>query len=306
MAWNYLFIPPRFTLRIARAEDWVMFAMFFVIALVLGQLTSRLRERELAERDREARATALYRLSRALSASASLDESLRAALEEIGSEAAVLLPGPNGLDRHPSSRLPISVKEESVAMWSFRNRQPAGRYTDTLPESDALHLPLISGDRAEGVLAIRLAHPPSFAQRELLETCAAQLAIALSRIRVLRAETEARLVRDSEKLQKTLLDSISHELKTPLAAIQGTLEQPSPDVEEIRTATHRLRRVVDELLDVARIESGLVQPQREWCDVGELLSDARVRADLSEEAKELDRATVRTIYSAIYSTVHAI
>jgi two-component system sensor histidine kinase KdpD len=157
-----------------------------------------------------------------------------------------------------------------------------GSIYDTLPESEALHLPLLTGDRVEGVLAVRLADTPTLAQRELLEACAAQLAVALGKERALRAESEARVVRDSEKLQKTLLDSVSHELKTPLAAIQGTLDQPTPDLGEIRTAADRLSRVVDELLDVARIESGIVQPQREWCDVSELLADARIRADLPE------------------------
>ncbi len=284
LAWDILFIPPRFTLYIGKTEDWVMFVMFFVVALVVGQLTARLRERERAESEREARAVALYHINRALAAGTHLGESLRAALPQIGAEAAVLLPGPNGLDRHEASTLAISPKEESVAAWAFQNRQPAGRFTDTLPESEALHLPLLAGDRVEGVLAIRLPAPPALAQREMLESCAAQLAIALGRERALHAESEARLVRDSEKLQKTLLDSVSHELKTPLAAIHAALEQPSPDLGEIRAATRRLRRVVEELLDVARIESGLVTPQREWCDVPELLADARARADLAETA----------------------
>ncbi len=284
LAWNFLFIPPRFTFHIEKTEDWAMFGTFFVVALVVGQLTARLRERERAEHDRESRAVALYRISRALAASTTLDQALRAALAEVGADAAVLLPGPNGLDRHAASTLAISAKEESVATWAYQNRQPAGRFTDTLPESDAMHLPLLTGDRSEGVLAIRLADTPTLAQRELLEACAAQLAIALAKERAVRAEGEARLARDSEKLQKTLLDSVSHELKTPLAAIHGALEQPTPDLAEIRAATRRLRRVVEELLDVTRIESGLVRPQREWCDVGELLHDARARADLAESA----------------------
>jgi two-component system sensor histidine kinase KdpD len=245
-----------------------------------GQLTARLRERELAEREREERAVVLLRVSRALAVGTTLDRSLEAALSELGTDAAVLLASDSGLDRHPAGKLPISVKEESVAIWAYQNRQAAGRFTDTLRESEALHLPLLTGGRVEGVLAVRLASAPTLAQRELLEACAAQFAVAVSKDRALRAESEARLIRDSEKLQKTLLDSVSHELKTPLAAIQGALEQPSPDLGEIRTASHRLRRVVDELLDVARIESGLVQPQREWCDVSELLADARARADL--------------------------
>jgi two-component system sensor histidine kinase KdpD len=284
LAWNFLFIPPRFTFYIGKTEDWLMFATFFAVALVVGQLTARLRERELAEREREERAVVLLRVSRALAVGTTLDRSLEAALTELGTDAAVLLAGDSGLDRHPAGKLPISAKEESVAVWAYQNRQAAGRFTDTLPESDALHLPLLTGGRVEGVLAVRLASAPTLAQRELLEACAAQFAVAVSKDRALRAESEARLIRDSEKLQKTLLDSVSHELKTPLAAIQGALEQPSPDLGEIRTASHRLRRVVDELLDVARIESGLVQPQREWCDVSELLADARARADLPETA----------------------
>jgi two-component system sensor histidine kinase KdpD len=282
LAWDVLFIPPRFTLYIGKTEDWAMFGTFFTVALVVGQLTARLRERERAEHEREKRAVALYRVSRALAASTTLAQALQAALAEIGNEAAILLPSPGGLDRHAASTLVISAKEESVAAWAYQNRQPAGRFTDTLPESDALHLPLLTGDRAEGVLAIRLADAPSLAQRELLEACAGQLAIAIGRDRALRAEGDARLARESEKLQKTLLDSVSHELKTPLAAIHGALEQPQPNLGEIRTATNRLRRVVDELLDVARIESGLVQPQREWCDVLDLLTESRTRADLPE------------------------
>ncbi len=284
LLWDVLFIPPRFTLYIGKTEDWAMFGTFFVVAIVIGQLTARLRERERAESQRERRAVALYRVVRALAGSADLETGMRAALAEIGNEAAILVPGSGGLDRHAASTLTISAKEESVAAWAYQNRQPAGRFTDTLPESEALHLPLLTGDRVEGVLAIRLTDAPGLAQRELLEACAAQLAIALGRERALRAEGDARLARESEKLQKTLLDSVSHELKTPLATIHGALEQPQPNLAEMRTATNRLRRVVDELLDVARIESGLVQPQREWCDVLDLLTEARSRADLSENA----------------------
>ena len=286
LAWDFLFIPPRFTFYIRETHDFVMFGAFFVVALVVGQLTARLRERELAEREREARAVALYRLSRALAASGSVADSLRAAMHELRGnlcrEAAVLLPGANGLDAHAASTFAVSPKEEGVAGWAYQNRQPAGRFTDTLPESDALHLPLLAGDRVEGVLALRFDAPPTLAQREMLESCAAQLAIALGKERAHRAEHAASLANDSERLQKTLLDSVSHELKTPLAAIQGALEQPAPDLAEIRHASARLHRVVDELLEVTRLESGLVQPQREWCDVPELLHEARARADLAE------------------------
>jgi two-component system sensor histidine kinase KdpD len=272
----------------------MMFGAYFVIALVIGHLASQLREREQSERRREERATTLYRLTRALAASRNLDEALPKVLLLIQSsfqaEAAVWLRDEAGLSRHPASTFVPSNKDESVAIWAFQKKQSAGKSTDTLPDADALHIALVTGDRAEGVLTVRLATPPTLEQRELLDAFAAQLALFVNKERALQESREAQVERQSQKLQKTLFDSVSHELKTPLAAMSVALQQPQPDRAELQQAVGRLTRTVDHLLDATRLESGLLQPVREWCDPGELLREAVALAGLKEQAVKVSVA----------------
>jgi two-component system sensor histidine kinase KdpD len=292
MLWNFLFIPPRFTFYISELHDFMMFGAYFVIALVIGHLATQLREREQSERRREERATALYRLTRALAASRDLDEALPKALALIKNvfqvDAAVWLRDESGLSQHPASMFAPSSKDESVANWAFQKRQAAGKSTDTLPDANALHLPLVTGDRAEGVLTVRIATPPTIEQRELLDAFAAQLALFVNKERALEESRATHLARQSEKLQHALFDSVSHELKTPLAAISAALQQPHPDGAELQQAVKRLTRTVDHLLDATRLESGLLQPLREWCAPAELLHEAIMQARLNEEAIKIN------------------
>src|SRR5947207_845645 len=156
LLWNFLFIPPRFTFYISKFEDFMMFGAYFVIAVVIGHLATQLHEREQAERRREERSTALYRLTRALAASRDLSEALPKVLQLIRdffqADAAVWLRDENGLTQHPASTFTPSRKDESVAIWAFQKKQAAGKSTDTLPDSACFHLPLVTGDRAGRVL----------------------------------------------------------------------------------------------------------------------------------------------------------
>jgi two-component system sensor histidine kinase KdpD len=295
LLWDFLFIPPRFTFYVREVHDLVMLGTFFAVALVAGQLTTRLREREEGERRREARAVALYRLTRALAIADDVSQALAAAATELraafGAECAFFIRDADGAFSgapHAAGTVKLDEKEESVAAWAFQRRQTAGRFTDTLPDSAALHLPMLIADGAEGVLAIRLIAPPTPDQRDLLEAFAAQLAVFLERERALAATRRAAVLSESEKLQRALFDSVSHELKTPLAAIAAALDQPQPDTAEIRRANDRLRRTVDLLLDATRLESGLLQPKPEWCEAAEIALDARTRAGLAPEAVVLD------------------
>ncbi len=283
LAWNFLFIPPRFTFWIGRPHDVLMFAMFFVTALVVGSLTSRLRERELLESRRERRAAALFHLTRRLAQAGDLKEAVGEMMTQLADSfdlaGAVFLRDTDGrfeAESHPASHWKTDGSEAAVAQWVFTNQRPAGRTTDTLGESRGLYLPLRVGGQVEGVLAVDLEnHPPlSPAQRELLETFADQFAVVAAKERGRQIQQQARIVAEAGQLQQTLFDSVSHELKTPIAAIQAALDQSEPDLGEVRVAAKRLRQAVSHLLDATRIESGLLQPTLEWCDVQEIVADA--------------------------------
>jgi two-component system sensor histidine kinase KdpD len=286
LLWNFLFIPPRFTFYISKFEDFMMFGAYFVIAVVIGHLATQLHEREQAERRREERATALYQLTRALAASRDLSQALPKVFQLIRdffqADAAVGLRDENGLTQHPASTFVPSKKDESVGMWAFQKKQAAGKSTDTLPDSECLHIPLVTGDRAEGVLSVRLNTAPTLEQRELLDAFAAQLAVFVNKERALQESREAQVARESQKLQKALFDSVSHELKTPLAAMSAALQQPRLNSVELQQAARRLTHTVDSLLDATRLESGLLQPVREWCDPGELVHEAVAASELNE------------------------
>ena len=283
LCWDFLFIPPRFTFIVEEVRDVMMLAMYFIVAVVVGQLTTRLREREASERTGQARSHALYRLTQALASSATIQDTVAAAVRQIqetfGLEAALMVRDESGAftgEPHPFSKFHLSEKEEGVAAWTFQNKQAAGRTTETLPDSEAFYLPLLAGEAVAGVLAVKLDAPLTFQQRELMETFSSQIAVSLEKDRLAQANRMAQINAQSEQLQRTLFDSVSHELKTPLAAISAALEQspPTPLLAEIRSAVTRLTNVVNHLLDMTRLDSGLMRPNFEWCDPGELLREA--------------------------------
>ncbi len=140
------------------------------------------------------------------------------------------------------------------------------------------------------MLTVRVPTTPTIEQRELLDAFAAQLALFVNKERALEESRTAHLARQSQKLQKTLFDSVSHELKTPLAAMTAALQQPRPDCGELQQAVKRLTRSVDHLLDATRLESGLLQPAREWCDPAELLHEAITLAGLKEDELKISVA----------------
>jgi two-component system sensor histidine kinase KdpD len=292
LLWDFLFIPPRFTFYITHFHDFMMFGAYFVVAIVIGHLATQLREREQAERRREQRATALYRFTRALAASRDLDQALPKVFalikESFQSDAAVWLRDENGLSRHWASTFTPSSKDESVAVWAFQKKQTAGRSTDTLPDAESLHVALVSGDHAEGVLTVRLPGTPTLEQRELLDAFAAQLALFVKKERALEESRAAQISQQSQKLQKALFDSVSHELKTPLAAMSVALQSGKSSEQrnraELQQAVQRLTRTVDHLLDATRLESGLLQPVREWCEPADLVREAVASSGLNESA----------------------
>ena len=295
LLWDYFFLPPRYTLYLTHIEDVVMFATYFVVAVVLGQLASRVRWQERAERRREQRATALYMLTSDLADAADLDDVaqrlVRQVAQAFNAKVAVLPREPSGaLARipHPASTLAVDEKEQSVAAWAFRFGKAAGRFTDNLPSASAIYMPLQTNRGAVGVLGVELAAEPqpTLEQRDLLGAFARQAALVLDRLRLDGESQKAQLVAESERLSKALLNSISHELRTPIAAITAAattlaelksrdpLEMDKTLVSEIQESAARLNRLVSNLLDMTRLESGNVKPRLEWCDIADLINVA--------------------------------
>jgi two-component system, OmpR family, sensor histidine kinase KdpD len=310
LLWNFCFVPPIYTLYIGSFQDGFMFVMFFVVALVIGQLTSRLRAQQVAEREREERATALYLLTRELAEGKDFAELLGVVIRQLGdvfkADVAVLLPDEESVGElvpYPFGTLEVSEKGEGVAAWAFRNAKPAGRTTDTLPSADALYLPLVTPTGCLGVIGLRPRDGRSLSlqQRNLLDSFIRQIALVLDRQRLSDADQNAKLVAESERLGETLLNSVSHELRTPIAVITNasvTLNELPADsdpalrrtlTKEIQEASLRLNRLVRNLLDITRLESGHVKPKLEWCDVSDLIHVA-----LKEDEKELAHHKVST------------
>ena len=293
LVWDFFFIPTRFSLHIATIEDLMMFAMFFVVAMAMGHLTSRLRLSEVAERRRQQRTAALYELVQQAGLATDLDTGLRAAIglteTLFGVRASLLLRLPDhslAAEKHPASSFPLDEKEYGVATWAFRHRMTAGKFTDNRPESEAMHLPLQADREVMGVLSILPSPGATFdlAERELLEAFAVLIGTILEKDHLLQGLKQAEILQASERLQRALLQSVSHELKTPLSAVQVGIDALSKEISngernqttlrEIQQALRRLHRVINNLLDMTRIESGVIHPKLDWCDIREFIQAA--------------------------------
>ena len=288
LLWNFLFVPPLYKFSISSTNDLMLFLTLLIVGLVVGQMTARMRAQQMAERSREQRATALYLLTGQLAQSTDLAEMLGVVIRSMGesfpADVALSLPGDEGgavLTPYFAGTWPLPEKELSVAIWASQHRQPAGRGTDTLASSEGLHLPLIASERVVGVLSLRFHDPTplSPSHRDLLDAFIRQISVVLDRQRLRDTEAQTQLLAESEKLSRALLNSISHELRTPIAAINTAASalpgQPAASqnslIAEIQQSTARLNRLVGNLLDMTRLESGQVKPRLEWSDVSDLI-----------------------------------
>lgn len=288
LLWNFLFIEPAFTLYISKPQDVALFAMFFFVALSMGHLTTRLRQREMAEMQRERHTAALLRVTQSAALTAGSERGLEEALtiirEMLGAEVALVVRLPDHqlpeLVHAASTFLP-SAKEWGVVHWAYQNRKAAGRFTDTLPAAEAIWLPLQTATSVMGVFGVKYdrAEVLPFSTRQAIEGFALQLALVLEKEHFVAAISQAEILAQSERLQRTLLDSLSHELKTPIAVIQAALDgmnlPENPYCQEISMASQRLQRVVKNLLQMTRLEATNLKPHWEWCFAGELIEQAR-------------------------------
>lgn len=295
-AFDFFFVPPRYTFAISDGQYFVTFAVMLIIALVIANLMASIRQQTRVAGARERRTAMLYAMSRELAATRGLSSLAQVAVSHVAEvfqcKAVILLPDTTGKLRYPRDpRLDVSFRRAdlAVAQWVVDHGHRAGLGSDTLAAAPGLYLPLGDERQRLGVLAVlprnqrRVLLPE---QRHLLETFAGQIGIAIERARLAEAAEAASLDAERESLRNTLLASISHDLRTPLAVMAGagsTLAERGATLDEatrvslarsIEVKAREMSDLVSNVLDLMRFESGQVILRTEWETLDDLVGTA--------------------------------
>jgi two-component system sensor histidine kinase KdpD len=298
LLFNFLFTQPHYTFTVSDTKYIFTFVVMFSIGVMISTLTSRIKEQAELSRRRERHTEALYRLSRRLAGTLGSHQLVAAAEEQLaeifGGEVIIFLPDDHqtlGPALRRGQGFAESPTEVAAALWVYERGRLAGAGTDTLPNAQALYLPLVSPEGTVGVLAIhrsraeRLSTPE---QRQLLETFASQIALALERDRLAEEAQRVLAQAQAENLRSVLLSSVSHDLRTPLAAIAGAssslLTATSMDdqtrrelLQMVYEEAERLSRLVENLLYMTRVESGHMTVRKQWQSLEEVAGTALAR-----------------------------
>jgi two-component system sensor histidine kinase KdpD len=306
-AFDFCFVPPRFTFAVSDARHLLTFGVMFACGLVISTLTARLRRQERDAIQRERRTAALLAFTREVAAATDEAEvavvAARHLEDGLDAAAAVLVPDQAGGLVAAAGLMPLAGQEATVAQWAFDHRRRAGHGTDTLPGARVLAIPLVDGEHAVGVIALqrRKAAPIEAAQVHLLDALARQTTLALGRVRLGEQAKQAVLRARTEEMRSSLLSTVSHDLRTPLAVITGAATSLRDDGDRLSAETRaellstivddarRLERMLANLLQLTRVETGL-QPAREWVPADELVGAALTRLEdaLEDRAVEVD------------------
>ena len=309
-AFDFFCVPPYLTFAVSDYQYVFTFAGMLVVALVISTQTAKLRDHAAHAAVREARTEALYRLSSRLAGETRVFDAARSAAtlaEDVFSARVVIfLPEEGRLSfrRRTSDLLPVPPSEESIAQWVFEHGHKAGLRTGTFPEATALYVPLRGARETFGVLAVLPDVVPNagdriFApeQQHLLEVFAGQTALAIERTMSQRAEEETRFNMQTEQMRSSLLSAMSHDLRTPLASITGAattlrsqgdrlpLETKQELLESISDEAQRLSRLVGNLLDMTRFESGGVELRRDFYPLEEIVGTVLQRMEPQLEGR---------------------
>lgn len=311
---DFFFVEPRLSFAVSDTQYVFTFGLMLAVALIISQLAARLRSEARVARAGERRASALARIARDLSGAIRVEQIVAVCRDAIGSlfgaTVELLLPDDNG--RLVATR-DNGFVDLSVAQWAYDHVQQAGLGTQTLNASGALYLPLKAPMASRGILALLPGREPLSADpddRRLLDACCSSIALALERVHFVEIAQNTLVRMEGERLRNTLLSAVSHDLKTPLTAIRGlaeTLEHPADLARadqvdlarSIRTQTDELKRLVTNLLDLARMQSQGVRLNKGWHPLSEIVGSAlaqsaaalrprAVRADLPAELPLVD------------------
>lgn len=309
--WNFFFIPPRFTFNIQEPDDIILCISFFVVALITGFLANRIRFHERLIREREERTNFLYEILRDIANAQEKSEFITKVAQRVGNllkaDCGVILKSASGelqFDKTNAYGVSLSEKETAVVLWSFQNQKQAGWSTDTLSQSKALYIPMKGSTETIGVFVFqpfKRFRKLDLEQRNLLYSITRQLGVSIERHFLTKRLAENQRLKDSEELHQTLLNSISHEMRTPLTVMLGTAaelenDQKAKDFTYVKEAAHnlveagdRLNRVIENLLDMSRLSSGILSLKLEWHDLSDLIGVV-----ISKNTKNLKKFKIMT------------
>ncbi len=309
-AFDFFFVPPRYTFAVNDVRYLFTFGVMLIVAIVISRLTLKIRNQASAARHRERRTAALYSLSRKLVHERGIEQLSAIAVKHISelfsSHIVVLVPDDRGGLRVPLTGLvtfALDQKELSVAQWTFNHRQKAGLGTDTLSGAKALYLPLVAASRAVGVIGVMPVHPDSFFDQEqvhALESFANQVAMAIDRAMISQEAQQALLKAETETLRNTLLSSVSHDLRTPLAAITGGVttllqqdvalnaSQRQELLQTVYEEAEHLNQIIRNVLDMTRLEAKAITVKKEWQSLEEIVGVVLNRLSDKLKGRQLD------------------
>lgn len=298
LALDFLFVPPVLSLSVHDVRHVFVFAMFLLVAIVTGSMATKLRDELDKARERERRTLALYALSQKIAAESDLQRVLKTFVERIAEaikgEVIMLIHNPDAetlleVAAYPPYDTLADDKERAVAHWVLKHGQRAGRGTETLSAAQWLFSPVKAEDRILAVLAIKTGLDGKMLtseQLQLIEAFSNLAAVAIIRVNLAKEAERAKWLAESEKLHTALLNSISHDLRTPLSTITGAVtslisEETYYDAETRKTlldtineGAQRLNRFVENLLDMVRLESGILKLNAQWCDIEDIVGVA--------------------------------
>ena len=299
LAYNFFFLPPVYTFTIADPTNVAAFLVFTLVAVLVSNLAARARVQALAAKGRTRATEALYAFSRKLAGCKTIDDVLWTTAYQIASmlklRVVLLLPEENGVAVRAGYPPEDELDEADLAAasWAYANSSPAGRGADTLPGAKRLFLPLKTGRGTVGVVGLDddgsgpILAPDA---ARLLDALGDQSALAIERTLLVEDLERAKLAAETDRLRQALLTSISHDLKTPLAAVfgaAGTLRDLDDQLDArskadlldtIIAESERLNRFIANLLDMTRLEAGAVQPNASTQDLGEIVATTLRRA----------------------------
>ena len=306
IAWNYFFIPPFYTFHIAKTEDKLMFVSFYFVALLNGVLTNRIRRQEKLARDREERTNAIFDLTKDLSDTSGIKEVLEVTSRNVkkffGADFILFYTGKTGggeILNGSESKDKLTRVDFELAKWVYSNSEKAGRFTDVNKETAFTYYPVTGRRSNRGVIVINF-EKPLRKEKEIFWTAfLTQVSNALEREFLTELALKARLLDESDKLYKTLFTLISHEFRIPIATIMGAsdtlLMSRSADLNEtdlyneIFKASTRLNHLIENLLNMSRLESGKISVRRDWCDINDLVN--KVTGILKTELEQFNFIT---------------